>query len=275
MPAKELLCKVISRKWLTPTVLDIRFEPSRKFAFEPGQFISVVIPSFEKKVRPHRRAYSLVLPPHEGYGLCVKMVENGPGSGYIKSLEVGQEFRIFAPYGDFCYNPKAGRAVCFVSTGTGVAPFMAMIRSKAYLDNPPPSAINVFGARTEEEIIFPGLFESLGIAEINAISRPGPSYTGFKGRVTDYLKSLPSDWGWYSTDFYLCGNGDMVGEVRRFLKGSRGVPDAHIHQEVYFVVPDRLGQAPGVTPAQPSGVVRQVTPPPPPAHLVSNRKKTG
>ena len=44
MPAKEYLCKVTQVKWLTPTVIDLRFEPAKKFSFEPGQFISVVVP---------------------------------------------------------------------------------------------------------------------------------------------------------------------------------------------------------------------------------------
>ena len=238
MPAKEYTCKIIGKKWLTPTVMEIRFVPSRKFSFDAGQFVSVVVPAPAGASKPLRRAYSLATSPDQGWGLCVKLVPGGPGSGYLASLKEGDTFQAYAPYGDFFYLPDTGRAACFISTGTGIAPFIAMMNSKAYRDNPPPSAINIFGARSQDEIIYPGLFKKLGVTEINCISKPGPGFKGFTGRVTDYLKSLESDWPWHETDFYLCGNGSMVAEIRKILLG-RGVPEAQISKEVYFTAPDR------------------------------------
>lgn len=241
MPAKEYACKVIRKTWLTPTVVELRFEPSRRFSFESGQFVSVVVPS-STGARPLRRAYSLALAPGEGYALCVKVVQNGPGSNYVASLQEGDAFRVFAPYGEFVFDHQSPRDAFFISTGTGLAPFLSIFASKAFRENPPGLATNLFGARTEEEIILPGRITAWGVREIAAISQPKPGYPGFKGRVTDYLRQLPVDWPWQSTDFYVCGNGEMVAEVRAILRG-RGVPDAHVHQEIYFVAPDRLKKA--------------------------------
>jgi ferredoxin-NADP reductase len=237
VPAKQFTCKVISKKWLTPTVVELRFEPSKKFRYEAGQFVSVVVPPpFRAPTlsRDLRRAYSLATAPHEGYGLCVRVVPNGPGSNYIASLKEGDTLRLYAAYGDFLFDHRSPRSACFISTGTGIAPLLSMIRSKEFRDNPPPSAINLFGARSEKDIIYPGLFASLGLTEINAVSDAGPEYAGFRGRVTDYLISLPNEWPWQETDFYLCGSGAMVSDVRRYLRTVRGVPEAHIHQEIYF-----------------------------------------
>jgi ring-1,2-phenylacetyl-CoA epoxidase subunit PaaE len=241
VPAKEYVCKVTQVKWLTPTVIDLRFEPSRKFRFDPGQFLSVVVPNPDPAGKPFRRAYSFAVSCEQGWGLCIKVVEGGPGSNYMASLKVGDTFKAFAPYGHFVFDHESDRDACFISTGTGVAPFLAMIQSQAYRDNPPGQATNIFGARTEDEIIYPGHFARLGLVEVNAISRPTPGFSGFAGRVTDYLKSLPADWPWDMTDFYLCGNGEMVDEVRKLLRG-RGVSPEHIHQEVYFSAPDRQKQ---------------------------------
>ena len=243
MPGKEYKCKVVYKKWLTPTVFDIRFEPHKGFKFEAGQFVSVVVPNQDPKGKPLRRAYSLAVAPGDGFGLCVKRVLNGPGSGYLANLEVGDTFKIFAPYGEFVFDTKSPRGVCFVSTGTGLAPFLSIIRSKEYRLHSPPSAINIFGARTEDEIIMPGFFEPLGVQELNAISQPSNQFSGFVGRVTDLLKSLGNEFAWMDTDFYLCGNGDMVKEVLNILK-TKGVPHPHIHKEIYFVAPDRLKSAP-------------------------------
>jgi ferredoxin-NADP reductase len=243
MPAREVACKVVEFNWLTPTVMGIRFEPSKKFVYEPGQFLSVVVPD-PAGGRPLRRAYSFASPPgKDGYQLCVKHVPGGPGSGYLAKLKVGDVFKAFAPYGDFMYVPRPGRKACFISTGTGIAPFRAMVMSDQFRENPPEEALNLFGVRTADEIIYPGLFEGFGVKVVNAVSKPPAGFKGFQGRVTDYLKSLPSDWDWHATDFYLCGNGDMVAEVVKILRSGHGVPEEAIHKEVYFVAPDRLKQA--------------------------------
>ncbi len=232
--AQTYRCQVISKLWLTPTVLQLRFAPQKRFAFAPGQFLSVVVPDPRGGRRPLRRIYSFATPygAAEGYELCIKNM-GGPGTKYLCSLNVGDEFKASAPYGDFLYETRPGRNACFVATGTGVAPFKAMALSPEFCAQPPDGAMLVFGARTEDEIIYPSLFETQGFRVVNAISRPGSGYGGFHGRVTDFLRSLPVHWAWHSTDFYLCGNGEMVTEVRHVLRGH-GVPDTAVFQEVYF-----------------------------------------
>ncbi|MGZ3699756.1 MAG: ferredoxin--NADP reductase, partial [Bdellovibrionota bacterium] len=218
MPATEVRCKITEKLWITPTVMRIRFEPSKKFRFEAGQFLSVVIPSLSSKVKPLRRAYSFAAPDREeGYELCIKHIEDGPGSSYMAGLDVGDSFQAFAPYGDFVYEQREARRVCFVSTGTGVAPFKAMAMSRKFQENPPLSALSVFGARDQEELLYTGFFEKLGVQEAAALSQPKAGWNGYRGRVTDYLKSLGAEWAWRETDFYLCGNGAMVTDVRKIL----------------------------------------------------------
>src|SRR5205823_6638853 len=86
----------------------------------------------------------------------------------------------------------------------------------------------------------------LGVESVVALSQPTDQWKGFRGRVTDYLRSLPSDWPWHTTDFYLCGNGEMLDEVRKILLGGRGVDPRSVHLEAYF--------APGLaTPVADSG----------------------
>jgi CDP-4-dehydro-6-deoxyglucose reductase len=233
--ARQIICTVTETKWLTPTVVGIRFEPSKRFVYEPGQFLSLIIPGTEQSARPARRIYSFAAEPEQaGYQLCIKVVPNGVGSNYMASLKVGDTFKATAPYGDFVYEPKKGNHICFIATGTGVAPFRAMAMCKSYQENPPASALMLFGARTEDEIVYPGFFESMGFHTVNAISKPTASYKGYHGRVTDFLKSLPQDWNWHSTEFFLCGNGAMILESRRILLEGHGVPVKHVHQEAYF-----------------------------------------
>jgi len=242
MAATEFLCTVRGFRMLTPTVFELAFDaapagdPAKQlpFAFEAGQFVSVVVPGAGPKGRDLRRAYSIASAPEvRPIELCVKLVEEGPGTNYLNSLKPGATFRGFAPYGDFTYEPKAGRHACFISTGTGIAPFRSMVLSDAYRATPPASAICLLGVRTENELLYVPEFEELKLKWVPTVSQPQGDWKGFKGRVTDYMRSLGRDFPWLETDYYLCGNGAMIAEIKALLT-EKGVQKESIHQEKYY-----------------------------------------
>lgn len=234
MFASRLKCKVVETRWATPSVFLVRFKPNKFFSFQPGQFVSVVIPT---PSGPVKRCYSLANSPEESklqgaYELCVKLVPGGVGSTYLSQLKPGQQFFAYAPYGAFVYEPvEAGRGVVFISTATGIAPFRSMAASRVFQASRPAHSLILYGARDEKEVLYERDFRQLGVEMVAAVSRPSAGYEGFSGRVTDYLRSLPTDFPWHRTDFYLCGNGDMVHEVSALLQAGRGVLPSAIHKE--------------------------------------------
>ena len=235
MPAREYQCKVIAIQWLTSSAFSLFFEPSRRFSYEPGQFLSVLVPGGGSDPRAVRRIYSFASSgKKEAYELCVQKVEGGRGSCYLASLKPGDVFQISAPYGDFLFETPTNRNACFIATGTGIAPFKSMALSERLLKHPPQAAMLLFGARTEADILFPGLFENHGLEVVHALSDTPKVGNAFRGRVTDFLKSLPEDWPWQETDFYLCGNGFMVRDVRTYLTNVRHVNPRAVRAEAYF-----------------------------------------
>ncbi len=242
---------------LTPTVFEIAFDAksppppeatpekvSPPYAFEAGQFISVIIPGAGPKGRDLRRAYSIASAPEtRPVELCVKLVEGGPGTNYLYTLRPGDVFRGFAPYGDFVFEPKAGRHACFIATGTGIAPFRSMILSESYQMAKPLSTTCLLGVRDENELLYVDEFDSLPwVKWVTAVSRPAdPSWNpkhGFRGRVTDYFRAQGDDFPWLETEYYLCGAGPMIDEIKQILAG-RGVLKESIHQEVYYKTPTK------------------------------------
>jgi Na+-transporting NADH:ubiquinone oxidoreductase subunit F len=247
--------------WLTPTVIRLRLEPPKKLRFTAGQFLSIVVPrgfsppaelreraqqgqyrslaSRYPLEQPLWRVYSFASEPEEKYlELCVKHVDGGAGSSYVASLRVGDLVTTRAPYGDFFFETEPSRNACFISTGTGIAPFRSMVRSRHWETAAPRSALVISGARTSDEILYAGEFEPYGVESVYAVSDPDMGWSGFRGRVTDYLRSLPLDWHWQTTDFYLCGSPAMVQEVRSILVNARSVPQTAIIQEAYFGASD-------------------------------------
>lgn len=228
MPAGKYRFTLQSTEWLTPSVMQITFSSSKKVSFQGGQFLSIYVPDFVDG-KSVRRAYSFSSSPEsKEMQLCVKYVTGGAGSEYLRSLRPGDSFEASAPYGHFVFRPNHLPNVCFIATSTGIAPFRSMVLSKEFQENRPEKSLLIFGARDEKEILYPEEFEKHGVQTAYALSR-GKGM--FEGRVTDYLKQLPTAWKWHTTDFYICGNGDMIQEVKEILRGGHGVPENHIHIE--------------------------------------------
>jgi ferredoxin-NADP reductase len=238
MAAQEFQCEVTSFREVTPTVFEVAFQPSPALTFQAGQFISIIVPGAGPHGRDLRRAYSIASSPEgQPIELCVKLVEGGPGTNFLYKLRPGNHFRGMAPYGDFVYEPREGKHACFIATGTGIAPFRSMILSNHFQKNAPKSATCLLGVSEEAEVLYDAEMRSIpGLRWVPCVSRPKGDWKGFRGRVTDYLRSLGSDYPWLETDFYLCGGGAMIDEVKQILTGL-GVTKDSIHQEVYFKAP--------------------------------------
>lgn len=237
--ARKVTCTVTELTWISPTVMKIRFEPSRRFPYEPGQFLSVFVPNPDGSKKFLRRAYSFANPYNlairDGYELCVRQVPGGIGTGYLSTLQVGDKFHATAPYGDFVYRGvEPGQSVCFIATGTGIAPFRAMILSSVFEENRPEKTTVLFGLSSEKEIFYKGELETKGVEVVHAVPRASDNWPGFHGRVTDYLKQLPQTWPWHGTQFYICGNPNMVVDTHKLLTQSFGVTEANIHKELFL-----------------------------------------
>lgn len=236
---REVLCEVKSFKMLTDSVFELGFEPLEPVEFDAGQFFSIVIPGAGPNGRDLRRAYSIASPPEKHpIELCVKLVEDGPGTNYLFKLRPGDRFKCFAPYGDFLFRPKAGRNACFIATGTGIAPFRSMVGAQVFQAQKPAHSWCLLGVREESELLYMEEFPALGVNWVPTVSRPqaGGTWNGFKGRVTDWLRAQGDAFPWLETEFYMCGNGAMIDEVKALLL-AKGVQKTSIHQEIYYKTP--------------------------------------
>lgn len=233
MPAQEFICKVESFRSLTPTVFETTFTTDKPLDFKAGQFVSVIVPGAGPKGRDLRRAYSIASAPSvRPIELCVKLVEGGPGTNYLFKLRPGDTFRGFAPYGDFVLETPPTRHACLIATGTGIAPFKAMVESEEFLAAPPKSTLALLGVRSEDELLYlDSMAKSPLITFKSCVSQPSAGWQGFRGRVTDALREAKIAWA--ETDFYLCGNGSMIAEVKSILE-QHGVAKEAIITEKYY-----------------------------------------
>ncbi|WP_376696416.1 2Fe-2S iron-sulfur cluster-binding protein [Wenzhouxiangella sp. EGI_FJ10305] len=119
-------CQVMEAKMLAPDIRCLRLRSHPGIDPKPGQHVRVLHPEGAT------RCYSVAsLPQRDGYlELHVRRVEGGRVSRWlVDEVAVGDGIDLLPPSGDLINpEPKAGRDLLLVGTGTGLAPLAAILR---------------------------------------------------------------------------------------------------------------------------------------------------
>lgn len=192
----------------------------RDFSFKPGQVIAVdVVPDG----RP--RLYSIASGTKDAdLEILFDEKKNGQLTPFLSKLQVGDNIYVSEPFGTYSTQPGKGY---WIASGTGIAPFVSMLRSGLADDK-----ILIHGARTDEYFYYSELIESLmGSNSFIRCCSQQEDTLYYKGRLTSWLrehKNLPRD-----AKYYLCGSPEMVVEVRDLLI-AKGIPFSNVVCETYF-----------------------------------------
>lgn len=208
---------VVSREEFLPGVYVFILKLSAPITYFPGQHVVLQI---EPKIF---RSYSIVAADEETMTLLIDVRIGGPASKFFEAAGKGTTLNLIGkPVGRFVVH-DTGKPKVFVATGTGVAPFIPMI--KATLDKNPEADVKLyFGARTVAEDYCDRLFgdylheKHINFEVIHCISRPdGDLPDGFRhGRVTKIVPEHLEDCR--TQEFYLCGNPQMVDDIQEVLR---------------------------------------------------------
>ncbi len=219
------------KKQLAGETYEFRFDKPPGFEFLAGQFLQFCIPQPEKMVL---RSYSISSTPSDPYlEFCIKFLEGGLASQYLKNMNIGDSVEFQGPRGLFVHKEN-GIAISLIATGTGIAPIMGIIRDELENKKNTQEVRLLFGVRSEEDVFWLDRFENLKKQYPNfvydvTLSQPkiDGSWAGLRGRVTEHiLHHLVSH------KFYLCGNAAMVKDVRTILL-ENGVEPKAIHFEIF------------------------------------------
>jgi len=214
--------KVIGKIFKNDSVIELGIWTDQKVNFSAGQHVDLQVTEND------RRAYSVLSVVDEVVTLVIDVAPGGPGSQYIKALAVGDNVAFTAPKGNFLLNNNAA-PVCFISTGTGMVPLMAMLEEYLQTTVSKVAPKFIFGTGKQANNYMPD-YLSMHMAKIDTtycLSRESKTETGiFNGRITHYLNSEECNgFSSLGTEFYICGNPNMVLDVQRILreKGAKQV----------------------------------------------------
>lgn len=212
--------------------------------FVPGQYVTIGV---EAAGRLIQRAYSVASSPREidrGYELYIRLVDGGALTPLLFGLEVGHGLSFRGPKGKFTLDPADARAHLFISTGTGIAPFLSMMKT-LMIDGAPRRAVVVQGVSYPDDLSHRALlsgWQSSGaypITYVPTISRPdAPESLGWSGRTgrAEAILGAVLEEQRLSPDnavAYLCGNPGMVVAAEGIL-AARGFAAADIRKELYW-----------------------------------------
>ncbi|HIA03580.1 MAG TPA: hypothetical protein EYN66_17015, partial [Myxococcales bacterium] len=195
-----------------------------------GQYLNLVLPEDkESGLRRELRSYSLFSHPKDDGPLRIiaKLISGGRSSEWLHQLSEGDPISVVAPLGSFHLKRPLHTHLYFVVTGTGVVPIRAMLRElieTGAIQN--RSVTLLWGLRTEDDLFGREEYrdwasQHTGFEQIVTLSGADETWSGTRGRVTDYLKAQPINID--DSQVYLCGNGAMVDEVIELLD-SQGLP---------------------------------------------------
>ncbi len=215
--------KVREMTWMTPTTYLIYFtmddngQNQPVFEFEPGQFLSIFVDKEGKKIS---RPYSIASSPteREAIELCIKVVDGGFMSNYLRDRQPGDRYAIMAPLGGFILREPIATDIAFISTGTGVAPFVGMTKWLIHHGHMDHDVYMFTGVRYVSELLYHDLFQTWerkypNFHYVPSISRPEtPDWTGRKGYVQAAIKDEIKNPA--ATTAYICGLHEMVEQTK-------------------------------------------------------------
>lgn len=221
------------------------------FRFINGQFTMIGLPVNGK---PLLRAYSIASANHEETleFFSIKVPE-GPLTSRLQHLQPGDELIVGRkPTGTLLLqNLLPGKVLWLLATGTGLAPFLSLIKDPETYERFEKVVI-VHGCRTQAELAYRQLFEHelheheyLGeLVKNQLLYYPTVTREKFRneGRITELMESgkLYSDLGLPvpSLDndrFMICGSPAMLKDLKHMLE-AQGFAEGNMQHAAHFVV---------------------------------------
>jgi CDP-4-dehydro-6-deoxyglucose reductase len=149
---------------------------------------------------------------------------------------VGSTVPLRGPLGVFSLPDELNQDVCFVCTGTGIAPFRSMLMDIHRHQRPHQNLYLIFGTRIRQDILYWEEMKRLAgglprFQYIVALSREtSPEWTGRKGYVHAVYEELFADKR--PAHFFLCGWRNMIDEARQRIT-ALGYDRKNVHVELY------------------------------------------
>lgn len=242
MAIKKFSLALQQTQRITPNVLHMAFkrDDGKPLDYIPGQFITFM---FEGSDKVKRRSYSIASIPGQGetIDITISYVEGGIGSEALFNMQPGESFAAMGPAGRLIMqdDPQTKRYV-LVATGTGVAPYRAMLPEIAKrLTEQPGFSIELFlGVQYRQDLLYAEDFRAFAeqyerfrfhaYLSRETTELADDEHKGYVQHGFEQLSLQPD-----ADIVYLCGNPDMIDDAFALLL-EKGFATKDIRREKYI-----------------------------------------
>lgn len=218
----ELLTRLVSKRQIGGTFYELTFAVSKTLRFVPGQHMYLQVDA------DNWRPYDIVGGGENSVTFIIDVRPGGPGSQFAIKCLPGDENLARSPRGGFRLQDTGNREKTFIATGSGITPFLPMLKHLADNNTQGEKLRLLWGVRHETHDFGPlylrGIIEKTCLEMTLCVSKPTTPDSVYVGTVTNKLHELPLDYE--NGDFYLCGNAGMIYDVHRFLR-SKGAANIY------------------------------------------------
>ncbi len=242
MSEKWLTGRVIENRHWTDTLFSLRVEGA-PLGFQAGQFVRIALDIDGQRVA---RAFSFVNPPQDAvlefYGV---IVPEGPLSPRLATLKAGDALQVAGNPAGFLVLAEVpdAQTLWLVSTGTGIAPFLSILRTEAPWKRF-KNIVVVHAVRHANELTYRELIQKSGARYVSFVSRenaPGSLAGRIPAAVTDgrLEKAAGLALSPDTSHVMLCGNPQMLKDataalMARGMRKHRRRTPGHITVESFW-----------------------------------------
>ena len=218
----------------------LKLNPEKEFIFQPGQYLLIKINEGKEN------SYSICsLPGDEPIEAIIDVdpakqpLPFGEGTRYINDLKPGDQIEFSGPFGKFTLQNDDTDYKVFVATGSGISSILPLAQKA--LEDSASIVILFWGLRLRENIFLQDKLEWLKERYLNfhfeiVLSQPDREWDVLSGHVTENVKNWLESKDAYSmteVSVYLCGNSQMIQDVKAVLQEVGVLPDK-IYFEKYY-----------------------------------------
>lgn len=225
-------CHIVGNRVIGDTAI-VRLRRERTWDWSPGDHVVLSLTKVKDKRLP-ARSYSIAGGHQNEIELCVR--NGSQTSRALTQAPIGTQLSVGNPHGGSKWMTSAlsCRNLRLMATGTGIAPFMGLIRASQERDT--FESVNLaWGVRSFDDLVYfeelQELAEKLSWLEVFMFLSSDRHEGCQHGRITDVLPKFleASERHAY---WLLCGNADMISTSTRKLVDS-GVPRSFIRWESF------------------------------------------
>lgn len=218
--------KLLKKEDVAEGTMAFHFEKPEGFEFKAGQFgdFTLINPP-ETDEEGNTRGFSLAHAPYEKDLMIASRMRDTAFKRVLKSLAIGSEIKLDAPYGSFVLHKTVTTPAVFLTGGIGITPVRSII-SQATHDKLPHEITLFYSNKTPQDTAF--------LSEIQAYAQENPQFTfvpvmtrataeewkGESGHInkemlTKYISDLSAPI------YYISGPASMVATMRQILTDAQ------------------------------------------------------